>query len=298
MRHVFLVFLVLAGGLGGRAVAAPFEPATVPDQVDAVGHLDVDALRRTQLFAGVGGQAAVDAAFEKAPQEFRPLARSLSRSVRGVSFWKQGDHGAVYVATGDTKGLGQLIAKLPVKPAPAIDGFPVYAMDGGDKQGYCAVYGTTLVMADGTESLTRSLRVLGGKAANLGGSTRISAAARRGVFVFVTLGDDALGAIQKSAHSKVLQLGLKALVVDIGETGGVVTASARAEMSSADTLQKAKSILEGLRAMASLSDDAPAVRKLLDSVTVSTSGLTLEIASKLPASELAKLIQAAGRDHK
>jgi len=297
MRHVSLVILVLVGSLGGRAVAAPFEPATVPDQVDAVGHLDADALRKTQLFAGVGGQGAIDAAFEQAPPDFRPLARSLSRTVRGISFWKDGDHGAMYVATRDSKALGQLIAKLPVKPAAAVDGFPTYTVDHGDKDGYCAAFGDTLVLADSAESLARSIHVLGGKAPSLAGSSKLPAAARRGVFVFVTLSESALGAIQQSAHSKVLQLGLRTLVVDISETAGVVNASARAEMRSADALQKAKSIVEGLRAVASLSDSAPAAQKLLDAVTVSANGLTLEVAGKLSATELAAMIQLAGEHH-
>jgi hypothetical protein len=108
------------------------------------------------------------------------------------------------------------------------------------------------------------------------------------VFVFVTIGSNALNAIQKSAHSKVLQLGIKSIVADVSESGGVVTANARAEMASADALQKAKSILDGLRALASLSDQPQ--RVLLDGVTVSANGLALEIVAKLPVTELAKMI--------
>ena len=91
MRHVTLaafIALVTAGPLGGRAFAAPFEPGTIPEQVQAVGHLDVDALRKTQIFSAVGGQAAIDAVLDDTPSEMRPLARSLARSLRGVSFWR------------------------------------------------------------------------------------------------------------------------------------------------------------------------------------------------------------------
>jgi hypothetical protein len=42
------------------------------------------------------------------------------------------------------------------------------------------------------------------------------------VFVFVTIGDDLLGAIQKAAQSKMLQLALRSLVIDVGEHAGVV----------------------------------------------------------------------------
>jgi hypothetical protein len=294
MRHVPLAaFIALATtGFGvEHAFATPFEPATIPEKVEAVGHLDVDALRKTQIFAAAGGQGAIDAALDEAPAELRPLARSLARTVRGVSFWRGTEHGAVYVETKDGRGLAQLLPKLPAKPAHAIDGLGAYTMGDGDKRAYFAAFGETLVLADSVESLESSIHALGGKAANLAGSSKLPSASRQGVFVFVTIGDDLLGAIQKSAHSKVLQLAIRSLVVDVGESGGMVTANARAEMGSADALQKAKSIVDGLRTLASLSDDADA-RALLDGVTVTTNGLALEVVAKLSVAELAKTIHA------
>src|SRR5215468_12746624 len=118
MRHVtFSALLAVVGlGAGGRlALATPFEPRTIPDQVQAVGHLDVDALRKTQIFAAVGGQAAIDAALDEAPPEVQPLARVLAQNLRGVTFWHGGDHGAVYLETRDGRTLGQLIGKLPIQ---------------------------------------------------------------------------------------------------------------------------------------------------------------------------------------
>jgi hypothetical protein len=275
----------------GPALSAPFEPATIPDAVGVAGHLDVDVLRGTQLFAAVGGQAAVDAALDGAPTKLRSIARSLSRSVRGVSFWRDGDHGAVYIETRDSKSLGHLIAQLPATPAPAIDGFPAYTLDDDSgSHGFCAVYAHTLVLADSLDSLARSLRVLGGKAANLAGSSKLPASTRQGLFVFVTIGDNALGAIQKSAQAKVLQLGLRAIVIDAGESAGYVSATARAEMQSADAVQKAKAILDGVRAMASLSD-VPSAQTLIDAVNVTVSGLTLTVSAKLPVAEVARLIR-------
>jgi hypothetical protein len=294
MRHVTLaVFIALVtSGLGaGRASAAPFEPGTIPQQVEAVGHLDVDALRKTQIFGAVGGQAAIDTALEEAPPELRPLARSLARSVRGVSFWRGSDHGALYLETRDGRNLAQVLSKLPAKPGSAIDGWPSYTMGNGDHHGYFAAYGDTLVLADSAESLELSIHVLGGKAPSLAGSNKLPIASRQGVFVFVTIGDDLLGAIQKSAHAKMLHLAIRSLVVDVGETAGQVTATAHAEMRSADALQKGKSILDGLQAMGSLSNN-PVAQTVLDGLTVTANGLTLEVVAKLPVAELAKLIQS------
>lgn len=296
MRNVSLAIATLATmALGaGPVLAAPFEPATIPDTVDVVGHLDVDAVRGTQLFAAIGGQAAIDAAIDEAlddaPAKLRPIARALSRSVRGVSFWHDADHGAVYVEAGDSRSLGQLIAQLPATPAPPINGFPAYVL-GDDANGFCAVYGRTLVLSDSRDALERSIRVLARKAPSLANSGKLPAVTRQGVFVFVTIGDDALGAIQKSAHAKVLQLGLRSLVLDAGESGGDVTARARAELASAEAVQKARTILDGVRVMASLSD--PSLQALLDAVTVSASGLTLTVSAKLSVAEVARRIRQA-----
>jgi len=138
--------------------------------------------------------------------------------------------------------------------------------------------------------LTAAGHTLAGKATSLSGSSKLPLTNRQGVFVFVTIGNDLLGAIQKHAHSKMLQLGLRSLAVDVGEVAGTLTATARAEMRTADQAQKAKSILDGLQAMASLADD-PMARSLLDGVTISTNGLAVEVVAKLPLSVITKIIQ-------
>jgi hypothetical protein len=293
MRHVTLsaLFAVATLGAGGRAaLATPFEPAMIPEQVQAVGHLDVDALRRTQLFAAAGGQAALDAALDKAPPKVRPVARALAATLRGVSFWHSADQGAVYLETRDAKSLGQLIAKLPATPAQPIDGFPTYTITEHDKPHFAGIYGDTLVVSDSEDGLRQSLRVLGGRAASLAGSKALPLSSRQGVFVFVALGDHLLGAIQKTAHSKMLQLGLRSVVLDVSEAAGQLTATAHAEMRSADAVQKATSMLEGLRAMASLSDD-PMAQTLIDGVTVTGNGNAVEVVAKLPVTAIATVIQ-------
>jgi hypothetical protein len=295
MRQVtaFTIVAVLSGFWGGRVFATPFEPATVPEHVDVIGHLDVDALRRTQLFAALGGQAAIDKVLDHAPAEVRPLARALTQSLRGVSFWRDGDHGALYLQTRDSRGPAQLIKKLqdklPVKAASPVDGVPVFMVDDGDHDVRVAAFGDTLVLADSEESLECAIRVLGGKARSLAGSKKLPSASRQGVFVVVALGDDLLNAIQKSARAKMLQLSIRSLVLDVSESAGLVIANVRAEMRSADAVDKGKSILEGLRALGSLSDDARA-RKLLDGVTITTSGNALEVTAKVPVAEIAKAI--------
>ncbi|HEX3766530.1 MAG TPA: hypothetical protein VHW23_47880, partial [Kofleriaceae bacterium] len=152
------------------------------------------------------------------------------------------------------------------------------------------IYGDTLVLANTEDDLRQSLRVLGGRAANLAGSKALPLSSRQGVFVFVAIGDRMLGAIQKTARAKMLQLSMRSLVIDVAESAGQVTATAHAEMRSADAGQKATSILEGLRAMASLSDD-PMAHTLLDGLTVTSNGSAVEVVARLPASDLDRMIQ-------
>jgi hypothetical protein len=195
----------------------------------------------------------------------------------------------VYLQTRDAKSLGQLIAKLPATPGQPIDGFPTYTITEHDKPHFAGIYGDTLVVTDSEDSLQQAIHVLGGRAASLAGSKALPMSSRQGVFVFVALGDHLLGAIQKTAHSKMLQLGLRSVVIDVSEAAGQVTATAHAEMRSADAVQKATSMLEGLRAMASLSDD-PRAQALIDGVTVTGTGNAVEVVAKLPVSALATAI--------
>ena len=136
MRSISLAFAVAASALGaGTAAATPFDARTIPEQVDGVGHVDVDALRRTQLFGALGGQAALDVMLDDAPAEVRAIAKSLSRSIRAVSFWYDDEHGALQVATNDARALGQLLTKVPVKQARTVDGHGVFVVDKGGKLG-------------------------------------------------------------------------------------------------------------------------------------------------------------------
>lgn len=300
MRHACLAAaaaLALTALPLADARATPFEPALIPQQAEAAGHLDVDALRATQLFTALGGQGALDEALGKLPTDIRPLVTPLARAARGVSFWHADDRGAVYLATRDPRAVSLLLAKAPLTRGPPVDGIATYfATEGGKRsdgdRGYLAAHGDTLVVANTHEALAQSLRVLTGRGANLVGSRALTTVARSGVFVFVTIGDGVLGSVSQSTRSKLLQLGARSVVLDASEAAGVVTANARAELTSADALAKAKSIVEGMRALASMSD-VPGAQKLLDGVQVTSSGLTLAVTARWPVAELKALIAGA-----
>jgi hypothetical protein len=281
---------VAACALGaGDAAAAPFEARLIPEQVDAVGHLDVDALRRTQLFAAMGGQAALDAALDQVPADARPVAKALAQSLRSISFWYDDEHGALQIATAGARALGPMLGQLKAKSMRAVDGHTVYLLDQGGDPAQLAIVGDTIVLSDHAPSIDRAVRVLDGKAKSLAASPRLPRLGRAGVFFVAALGQDVLGKIQRSASSRLMKLAARTIVIDVAESGSHLVASARAEMASADALQTAKSIAEGVRALASFADD-PRVVALVNGVSVTAAGLTLEVSAKAPVAELAKLI--------
>ncbi len=295
MRPLMLLTSFMVAAIAGTsAIATPLEPATVPVDVEVVGHLDADALRQTQLFAALGGQAKIDQAVEHAPADLRSLARQLAGSVRGVTFWGAGDeHGAVHIQTRDPAALAALLQKAPVKRAGTVKGTTTYtSTEDEHDHGFAAAVGDTLVLADSAASLERSILVLTGHGTSLAGSRKLPAQMRPGVFVFVTIGDVALGGIQKSAQAKLLQLAIRSIVMEVGESAGVVTATAHAEMGNTEALEKAKSILEGLRAMATFSGD-PSARALLDDVTITTNGLGLDVVVKVPVAKITQAIDSS-----
>jgi len=313
MHHVSIAIALATLSIGGLAQATPFEPATIPQQAEAAGHLDADALRTTQLFAAMGGQSAFDSSIDELPDDLRPLAAPLLRTLRGVSFWRASDHGALYVETRDGRTVAALLTKAPIKAGAPVDGIATYTADENSMphnshhhhdapvhhdhdHGFIGAYGDTLVLADSYDALAQSLRVLAGRAPNLAGSRAMTTRARSGVFVFVTVGDNMLGAVSKTSHSKLMQLGAKSIVIDVGENAGIVSANVHADLSTADALAKAKSIVEGMRAMASLSDE-PGVKKLLDGVNISASGLALEITGRWAVADVKDLIAHAHEHH-
>ena len=222
------------------------------------------------------------------PEEATAFRASLSGELVGLGISIEYQDGEPVIVAPIKDSPAEKAGLLPGDVIVEIDGVPTLAIQGGDH--FAAAVGDTLVLADSDDSLAASIRALGGKTATLAGAAKLPLSTRQGVFVFVTLGDDLLGAMQGAVQSKLLQLGLRSLVLDVGEAGGMITASARADLRTAEAVAKARSILEGLRAMASLADE-PEVRMLVDGLTLTTTGQTLEVNAKIPVAEVAKAVQ-------
>ena len=276
------------------AAAAPFDARRVPSAAQAVGHLDVEAFKRTTLYARVAAKVGPDALSTDIPAELRPLMMQLLGSARGVTFWMaKKDHGAIQVQTSAAAAVQTLLGGLPGTTITRgghrirklqVDGEPVFVGQAGD----------TVVFSDKIGSVQRSLQTIAGKAKGLAPSSVLARAASQGVFFFAALGGPLLDDIKKEASSRTLQIDMRSLVIDAREVGGQLTLELRAGMSSADGPQKAKSVVEGVRALMSLADDPDAakLRPLLDRLKVEARGTTLEVTFQMKTTELMKIVES------
>lgn len=275
------------------AVATPFDARRIPAVADAVGHIDVDALKTTQLYARFGSKLAPDEVSKDMPPQLRALVIALVKSARGVSFWMQDtDNGAIYVETSAPAEIQRLMAALPARGARTIAGKRVQVVVHDKKDVLLVMLGNTVVFTQRPEIMRRSIQAIGGTIKSVASSNKLPRATARGVFFFAALGGSVLDNIKKGASSTMMQVDMRSLLIDAAETRGKVAMHVRAEMTTVDAPQKAKSVLEGLRALASLADEAKQVRPLLDRLRVTTRGKTLEVALDMPASELVKVLES------
>jgi hypothetical protein len=110
------------------------------------------------------------------------------------------------------------------------------------------------------------------------------------MFLVAVLGKALLNDVRQAAGSKLLQAEIAALSLVVGEVGTEFRARATAVMATADGAQKVKTVLDGLIALGSLSDDAGPVAAITKYVKITNTGTTTELVFAMPTAELLKLI--------
>jgi hypothetical protein len=286
--------LLVLFALPAVAPAGPLNLRRIPAEAEGVGHIDVEALRKTAIYRLAWNKAVSKNGMLDVDPKLRPLVEALVQSARGVSFWiSKGDTGAFIVELSDGKTFDALLSKLPHRTG-RVAGQVTRALDGdsdGKPDATTAVVGNLLVVADDPKSLTRTLQVVSGKARSLrklpAGSTG------RGVFFFAALGDKLLDRVRKQARSQALQVDMTAMTIEVSEVSAELRARVRAVMSSAEAAQKIRSVVDGLLALGSLMDDAGKLKPLLDRVTVAASGSSVELRVSIPSAKLFELAESA-----
>jgi hypothetical protein len=270
------------------ARATPFDSSRVPASAEGVGHVDVDALRKTTLFKFASTK------FEAHHADMDPKIRAISKamldSAQAVTFWMAEDTGAVIVKLSSTALVKPLLDQMPHKTVN-VGGKKVERYTAPDDHAKIALVGDLLVVSGDEPSITRTVQVLTGKGKALA-KGRVVAPSANGVFFFASLGDKLLDKVKKAAESQTLKVDMTALTVDVAEVNAELRARVRAVMATAENAQKVKTVVEGLLALASLAHDAQEIHGLLKHVQVTVSNKTLEIGVAMPSADLIKMAES------
>lgn len=282
--------------LAPRARATPLDVQRVPADAGAVIHVDVDQLRKSSFYPQVYGIVAS----QQVPPPMRPIVDGMLDNARAVTVWlqdapKRGLHGS------DTDEA--LVIEFPPgsqQPARLVETFAKlteakqvggrYVHIDKDSEIDFVATGNLVVLADRGPILDKALAVIAGKAPQMTEKMLPGGAPPHGVFAVVALGSRILDQVKQSANSALLKTDITSLAIDVGEFGPDLRARAVAVMSDADGAQKVKSVIDGLIALASLSNDIKLPRPITDYVSVKVSGTTVELDASFPTAELEKLM--------
>jgi hypothetical protein len=299
---VIAVALASVIALPSRVLASPFEPARIPADADGVGHVDMDALRQTVLHRSFLPRINKQADWDDLDPKLRPLLRTLLDTSRGVSFWLTSrDTGAVLIQVPDGRKVQTLLDRVPHRGQVRVGGhvarkydFSSHGKRDPDDLSLVAVVGNWLVLTDDQRSLARALDAVSGRGRTLA-QTRVPDGAReRGVFFFTALNDKLLDDVKNAARSATLRLNMSSLTVHVAEVSAEVRIRARLLLGSVEEAQKLKSMVDGIIALASLSDDSDVakMRRFTRGLRVSANGKALEVSLAMPAAELVKAVES------
>lgn len=288
--------------LPASARATPIDTARIPADADGVGHVDVDALRRTQLHRLLAPKLMTHVSSNHASPATRNLAKALVDSVQSVSFWiTKNDAGAVLIQVPDARRIQALLDKLPRRGPVRVGAVNAYRyqLDGKPSAGgkddgpLIAAVGNTFVLSDNPANLTKAVNAASRRGATLASTrTVVDGALERGVFFFTSLNARMLDKVKDAAQSQTLRINMSGLTVNVGEINAQVRARVKLTMSTPQEAQQIKSMVEGVLALVSMSDEAAEVRPFARTLKVTTTGKAVEMSVSMAAAELVKLIES------
>jgi hypothetical protein len=284
-----------------RAFGSPFDAARIPAEADGVGHVDMDALRKTVVHRMILPRIQKQADWDDVDAKVRPLLRNLLDTATGVSFWLTSrDTGAVLIQVPDGRKVQALLDRVPHRGQFQVAGHTArkytFSSDRSpdDDPSLVAMVGNTLVMTDDRPSLARAIEAASGRGRTLAQRGVPEGARERGVFFFAALNDKLLDDVKNAAESVTLRLKMTSLTIHVAEVSSEVRIRAKLALGSAEEAQKLKSMAEGIIALTSLSDDEDVaqVRKFTKGLRVVANGKALEVSLAIPAAELVKAVES------
>jgi hypothetical protein len=259
MKSLALILCLCVGA--PAALASPLNPKRIPAEASGVGNIDLDVLRTTSFY-GPAQHLQVSPELTK----YKPLFEQLLTTCRSISFWvgdqrkradRDGDSrdGAVLFEFSDGKRARDFVDKLVTLSHATKVGNDRYSVSIDDETFQVAVIDNVVALSQVPDSLTRTIAVAQGKAASLSIKVLSVGSMAHDVFLFVALGGAVLKEIKSAANSVLLKSDMTSLVLSVGERGAEVRARGTAVMANNDEALKVKSLIDGLVALVSLSDD-------------------------------------------
>jgi hypothetical protein len=284
------------------AHAGRFDARRIPADADGVGHLDLDALRRTALHRHMAPGLQKGQHFGDVDPALRPLLRTLIDTARGVSFWlTSGDTGAILIQVPDPRRIQAHLERLPHKGQLRVAGhlarkleFASAADGPGDGPTLAALVGDLLILTDDEVSLARAIQAATAQTRTLAAAGKTPAVAReRGQFFFAALRRRILDDVKDAAQSATLNVNMTSLSLQLAEVRSEVRCRARLVLGSEQEAQQLETMVEGVVALMSISNDGdPQARALARGLKVTTSGKTLDVSLIVPAADLAAWIES------
>ena len=281
------------------ALASPLDAGRIPAEADGVGHLDLDALRKTSLHRLIGPKLKKEIEWQGVDPAIRPLARALLDTAQGVSFWLTNhDTGAVLIQVPDARRIQVLLDKIPHGAPIRIAGQSAYKyrfspQSHKSDDTMIALVGNTFILSEDKASLTRAIDAAARRGKTLASARVVlDGALERGVFFFAALNDKLLDKVKNAAQSKTLRVNMSSLTVHVGEIRAEMRVRVKLQMSGAEEAQKIKSMIEGVVALVSMSDDTAEVRPFVKGLKVAVNGRAVEMTVTMPTADLVKLIES------
>jgi hypothetical protein len=276
-----------------RGHAAPLELRHVPADAQGVGHLDLEALRRTGLYQSLDLEAELAKAFS----DVSPLIAQAIPECTGISLWigrkvdanKHDRLGAVVFEFRSGAKVAKVFDDV-VKRLHGTKEGDHYAIKLDHEISQVALVGDSVVFTDLTGDLGHTLAVMRGKAPALTEKAMPGGALDHGVFVFAALGSELLRDVKADAASSLLKADLTTLVFRMSQVGTDLKAQATGVLSSGDDAQNVKTVIDGLIALFALSEDAKPFLPLDQYVKVTVHGTSVDVAMTFPVAVLVKYV--------
>lgn len=292
-----IIFAICMLFVSAPAWANPFEASRVPAKAQVVVHIDLDAMRGSQLrslFDQEVNEAMNDVVGEM-KSEGIPLDVKDLAAATGVTFWAAGDkneRGALIASGLDTRRIMGALAKIDGYRRTTSGRHTLHGFKDDDT--VIGMHGGHVVAADDKDSVIMTLDVLAGRGKSLARSGKATRIGRTRGVLFAAV-------FEQKIAQKIKQEAQSAIFKDINFENGVIIAreasrelimTAEIETSDVTGANQLHKLAAGAMAFLEVAADDPDLGKLLDGVDIKSSGARVTFTLKLPFASLKSLLPA------